>query len=87
MHFVLLDDLLLVARRRQRRTGGGGRLVADRCWNIPNLVLQDVKDSAGRSTYARSEHKITVFSHRSDKCCETSTSQRNPCLPYGARQR
>ncbi|KAF8514201.1 Cullin repeat-like-containing domain protein [Hysterangium stoloniferum] len=48
IHFVLLDDSLLVAKRRRKRTGGAGRLVAERCWLLTDIVMQDVKDSTGK---------------------------------------
>lgn len=51
VHFVLLDDALLVAKRRRKRTGGSGRLVAERCWMLDDIVMQDVKDSAGKKIH------------------------------------
>ncbi|KAF8314536.1 hypothetical protein DL93DRAFT_2058184 [Clavulina sp. PMI_390] len=45
VHFVLLDDSLLVAKRRKKRTGEGGKLVAERCWNLGDINVVDVKDS------------------------------------------
>ncbi|KAF8590795.1 hypothetical protein K439DRAFT_1329052 [Ramaria rubella] len=48
VHFVLLDDALLVAQRRRKRTGGSGRLVAERCWMLNDIVMQDIKDSVGQ---------------------------------------
>ena len=51
IHFVLLDDALLVAKRRRKRTGGSGRLVAERCWMLNDIVMQDVKDSSGESIH------------------------------------
>lgn len=47
VHFVLLDDALLVAKRRKRRTGEGGKLVAERCWQLGEINVVDVKDSLG----------------------------------------
>lgn len=44
---VLLDDSLLVAKRRRRRNGERGRLVAERSWNLSEVVMVDVKDTAG----------------------------------------
>lgn len=44
---VLLDDSVLVAKRRRRRNGERGGLVADKCWALGEVVLVDVKDTAG----------------------------------------
>ncbi|KDQ19306.1 hypothetical protein BOTBODRAFT_153188 [Botryobasidium botryosum FD-172 SS1] len=46
VHFVLLDDLLLVAKRRRKRSGTGGKLVAEKCWTLSEVTIQDVKDAA-----------------------------------------
>lgn len=51
--FVVLDDAVLVARRRRRNGGGGegngsvseGKLVAERCWNLNEMLVLDTKDS------------------------------------------
>lgn len=40
VHLFLLNDCLLLARRR------ANKLVADYCWNIQDLTIVDVKDSA-----------------------------------------
>ena len=47
VHFVLLDDSLLMAKRRRK----SGRLVAQRCWMLNDIVMQEVKDSAGEKIY------------------------------------
>ena len=47
---VLLDDSALVAKRRRRRNGERGGLVADKCWALGEVVLVDVKDTAGSSS-------------------------------------
>ncbi|KIJ39437.1 hypothetical protein M422DRAFT_781017 [Sphaerobolus stellatus SS14] len=68
VHFVLLDDLFLVARRRQRRTaGGGGRLVADKCWQLGNVVLQDVKDSAEVTNVIKVRHQKETYVYRMER--------------------
>jgi hypothetical protein len=61
VYFVLLDDSLLVAKRRRKRTGGAGRLVAERCWMLTDIVMQDVKDSTGNQIPPPSfKHCITI---------------------------
>lgn len=62
VELFLLNDLLLVAGKRRKktseqvRTGSSnergetkdtGRLVAERCWNLTEIVVVDVKDSGG----------------------------------------
>lgn len=47
---VLLDDSLLVAKCRRRRNGERGRLVAERAWNLGEVVIVDVKDTPGTSS-------------------------------------
>ena len=51
---VLLDDSVLVAKRRRRRNGESGRLVAERCWNLSEVVMVDVKDTAGQYPLSKS---------------------------------
>lgn len=47
VHWVLLDDSVLIAKQRRRRNGERGGLVAERCWNLSEVVIVDVKDTAG----------------------------------------
>lgn len=65
VELFLLNDLLLVAVRKRKRNEPGsgkdkgqtgkeedkakGRLVAERCWNLNEVVVVDVKDSGGVS--------------------------------------
>lgn len=50
---VLLDDSILIAKRRRRRNGDRGRLVAEKCWNLSEVVMVDVKDTAGAPSFLR----------------------------------
>jgi hypothetical protein len=64
VELFLLNDLLLVAVRKRKRNEGPtgkdkaqgkeedkvkGRLVAERCWNLNEVVVVDVKDSGGKA--------------------------------------
>ncbi len=47
VRFVLLDDAVLVARKRKRRNNGeNDKLVAERCWQLNDMMVLDTKDSA-----------------------------------------
>jgi hypothetical protein len=48
---ILLDDSILIAKRRRRRNGDRGRLVAEKCWNLSEVVMVDVKDTAGAPSF------------------------------------
>jgi exocyst complex component 8 len=55
VELFLLSDLLLVAARKRKRgdeetkADKDGRLVAERCWNLTEVVIVDVKDSGGEN--------------------------------------
>lgn len=67
---VLLDDSVLVAKRRRRRNGERGRLVAERCWNLSEIVLVDVKDSAGRTNIIKLRHGREGHVFRTERSSE-----------------
>ncbi|KAJ3552494.1 hypothetical protein NM688_g4125 [Phlebia brevispora] len=47
VRFVLLDDSVLVARRRKRRNNTeSDKLIAERCWSLNDMVVQDTKDTS-----------------------------------------
>jgi hypothetical protein len=59
VELFLLNDLLMVAARRRKRSESNatgretgeateGKLVAERCWNLTEVVVVDVKDSGGK---------------------------------------
>lgn len=49
VHLFLLNDALLVSIKKRRGTGLGGkvRLVAERCFNLSEIVVVDLKDGGG----------------------------------------
>jgi hypothetical protein len=59
VHLFLLDDLVLIAGVKRRpggddkkdgsRGGDDGRLVAEKCWQLAEVTVVDVKDSNGTS--------------------------------------
>ncbi|KAG8804158.1 exocyst complex component exo84, partial [Serendipita sp. 399] len=67
---VLLDDSILVAKRRRRRNGERGRLVAERCWNLSEIVIVDVKDSANRTNIIKVRHGREGYVYRTDRSSE-----------------
>lgn len=59
VNIFLLNDVLLIAGKRRNKgssaTGVGvekdrdrGRMVAERCWNLVELGIVDVKDGGGK---------------------------------------
>ena len=74
VELFLLNDLLLVAVRKRKRNEPGssakdkgqnkeedkskGRLVAERCWNLNEVVVVDVKDSGGESIDCRARGTV-----------------------------
>lgn len=59
VHLFLLDDLVLIAGVKRRpggdekkdggRDGEDGKLVAEKCWQLAEVTVVDVKDSSGAS--------------------------------------
>ena len=51
VHLFLLNDAMLVSVKKRRGTGAGGavRLVAERCFNLSEIVVVDLKDGGGES--------------------------------------
>ena len=51
VHLFLLNDAMLVSVKKRRGTGLGGkvRLVAERCFNLSEIVVVDLKDGGGES--------------------------------------
>jgi exocyst complex component 8 len=49
VHLFLLNDAMLVSVKKRRGTGVGGalRLVAERCFNLSEIVVVDLKDGGG----------------------------------------
>lgn len=49
VHLFLLNDAMLVAVKKRRGPGIGGavRLVAERCFNLSEIVVVDLKDGGG----------------------------------------
>jgi hypothetical protein len=49
VHLFLLNDAMLVAvkKRRQMEMGGKEKLVAERCFNLSEIVVVDLKDGGG----------------------------------------
>lgn len=48
VHLFLLNDAMLVSVKKRRGTGGGvTRLVAERCFNLSEIVVVDLKDGGG----------------------------------------
>lgn len=88
IHLVLLDDVLLVAKQRQKRTGGPAKLVADRCWTLADLVVQDLKDSSGMIFFflMYPENRISFF-FRCHKCHQVKAWERNSCVPVRTAER
>ena len=81
VHFVLLDDALLMAKRRRKRTGSGGRLVAERCWMLNEIVMQDVKDSAGKKTFVVHD-MYPIIRGRGKQCDQAASRERGTRLPH-----
>jgi hypothetical protein len=49
VHLFLLNDAMLVAvkKRRQMEMGGKEKLVAEKCFNLSEIVVVDLKDGGG----------------------------------------
>lgn len=47
VHLFLLNDCLLIAVKKKRQGTSKAKLVADRCWELDDISLIDVKDTDG----------------------------------------
>ncbi|KAI7873073.1 Cullin repeat-like-containing domain protein [Mucor mucedo] len=61
VHLFLLNDCLLLARRRTNK------LVAEHCWNIQDLTIVDIKDSADLTNALRLVVYPETFIYRSER--------------------
>lgn len=61
VHLFLLNDCLLLARRR------ANKLVADHCWDIQDLTIVDIKDSADLTNTLRIVVYPETFIYRSER--------------------
>ena len=60
VHLFLLNDAMLVSVKKRRGPGIGGsvRLVAERCFNLSDIVVVDLKDAGGASPPSSSEPPV-----------------------------
>lgn len=49
VHLFLLNDAMLISIKKRRGTGMGGKvkLVAERCFNLSDIIVVDLKDGGG----------------------------------------
>jgi len=54
VHLFLLNDAMLVSVKKRRGPGIGGavRLVAERCFNLSEIVVVDLKDGGGEFSFS-----------------------------------
>lgn len=63
----LLDDLLLIAARRKRQMSTKVRLVAERCFNLSEIVVVDLKDGGDLTNAIKIRRGKENFVYRSDR--------------------
>ena len=61
VHLFLLNDAMLVSvkKRRGGAVGGQVRLVEERCFNLSEIVVVDLKDGGGVQT----SHESLIITH------------------------
>ena len=48
VHIVLMNDTLLVATRKKKTAAQSKfKLLGDRCWQLTEITIEDMKDTAG----------------------------------------
>lgn len=63
----LLDDLLLVAVQRKRHYGSRIHLVAERCFNLSEIVVVDLKDTKDVRNAIKIKHAKESFVYRTER--------------------
>lgn len=63
----LLDDLLLIAVRKKRQMSTKVRLVAERCFNLSEIVVVDLKDGGDLTNAIKIRRGKENFVYRSDR--------------------
>lgn len=74
VHLVLLNDAMLVSVKKRRGPGIGGpvRLVAERCFNLSEIVVVDLKDGGG----AHPIHSSLSSANASESLCRRPAERR-----------
>lgn len=63
----LLDDLLLIAVQRKRPYGSRVHLVAERCFNLSEIVVVDLKDTKDVRNAIKIKHSKESFVYRTER--------------------
>ena len=63
----LLDDLLLIAVQRKRQYGSRVHLVAERCFNLSEIVVVDLKDTKDVRNAIKIKHGKESFVYRTER--------------------
>ena len=64
---ILLNDALLVAVEKRRQMGGTARLVADKCFNLNEIAVTDLKDAGDLTNAVRIKRDREVHILRTEK--------------------
>lgn len=86
----LLNDVLLIAGKRRNKGSSSpgvgsekdrdrGRMVAERCWNLIELGIVDVKDGGGKLRHYDIKNRPD-FCRRTGQRCQGSPGKRTLCL-------
>ncbi|KAI5481542.1 hypothetical protein MNV49_002768, partial [Pseudohyphozyma bogoriensis] len=69
VHLFLLNDAMLVSVKKRRGTGMGGkvRLVAERCFNLSEIVVVDLKDGGDLTNAVKIKRGKETIIFRTDK--------------------
>ncbi|KAH8926705.1 hypothetical protein BT69DRAFT_1278622 [Atractiella rhizophila] len=72
VHLFLLNDALLVAVKKRAAAGGEGRgkLVADRCFDLADIMVTDMKDGGSLTNALKIKQGREVFIYRTEKAEE-----------------
>lgn len=68
MHLFLLNDAMLVASKKRRGTAASAlRLVAERCFNLSEIVVVDLKDGGDLNNAVKIKRGKETIIFRTDK--------------------
>ncbi|KAF9192772.1 exocyst complex component exo84 [Haplosporangium sp. Z 767] len=68
VHIVLMNDTILIATRKKKTAANSKyKLLGDRCWQLTDITIEDMKDTADIRNAIKITHGSDVFVYKTEK--------------------